>query len=134
MRVLVCGGRDFDDPSFLDMTLDRLHREHGFSILIEGGARGANRLAGAWADVRGIAHEKYPADSEGLGRKAGPIRNEKMLGEGKPDLVVTFPGGRGTAHMTMIAKEAGVRVIDTGDTDGVDGHWRRRVHDESIGD
>lgn len=34
-----------------------------------------------------------------------------MLQEGKPDLVVAFPGGRGTAHMTRIAQEAGVPVV-----------------------
>jgi hypothetical protein len=35
-----------------------------------------------------------------------------MLMEGKPDLVVGFPGGRGTAHMCRIAGEAGVEVIE----------------------
>ena len=35
-----------------------------------------------------------------------------MLDEGKPDLVVAFPGGRGTAHMTRIARGAGIEVIE----------------------
>jgi hypothetical protein len=35
-----------------------------------------------------------------------------MLAEGKPDLVVGFPGGRGTAHMCSIARAAGVEVIE----------------------
>jgi hypothetical protein len=52
------------------------------------------------------------AEWETLGRKAGPIRNERMLTEGKPDLVVAFPGGRGTAHMTRLAREAGVEVVE----------------------
>jgi hypothetical protein len=39
------------------------------------------------------------AEWERLGRKAGPIRNQRMLEEGKPDLVVAFPGGTGTAGM-----------------------------------
>ena len=46
-----------------------------------------------------------------LGRKAGPIRNQRMLDEGKPDLVVAFPGGTGTAGMVALACKAGVRVI-----------------------
>jgi hypothetical protein len=52
------------------------------------------------------------ADWAGLGRKAGPLRNERMLHEGKPQLVVAAPGGRGTSHMTHIAREAGVEVIE----------------------
>ena len=46
-----------------------------------------------------------------LGRKAGPIRNQRMLDEGKPDLVVAFPGGKGTNGMIDLARNAGVRVI-----------------------
>lgn len=44
------------------------------------------------------------------GKAAGPIRNQRMLDEGKPDLVVAFPGGRGTADMVRRAKAAGVPV------------------------
>jgi hypothetical protein len=40
----------------------------------------------------------------------GPIRNKPMLEEGKPDLVVAFPSGRGTANMMKQAREAGVPV------------------------
>jgi hypothetical protein len=112
MRVLVCGGRQFDDVSFARAILDRLHAEHRFQVLIEGDARGADRIAGDWADLRGVEHVKFPADWEKLGRKAGPIRNEQMLREGKPDLVIALPGGRGTANMVRIAREAGVRVIE----------------------
>ena len=41
---------------------------------------------------------------------AGPKRNQQMLDEAKPDMVVAFPGGKGTAHMRQIAKAAGVPV------------------------
>jgi hypothetical protein len=81
-------------------------------MMIEGDARGADRIAGEWADLRGIEHVNFSADWKKLGRTAGPIRNEQMLREGKPDLVIALPGGRGTAHMVRIAREAGVRVIE----------------------
>jgi UDP-N-acetylmuramoylalanine-D-glutamate ligase len=55
---------------------------------------------------------KAPADCETHGRSADPIRNRRTLDEGKPDLVVAFPGGRGTAHMVSQARAAGVRVIE----------------------
>jgi hypothetical protein len=55
--------------------------------------------------------ERYRADWAKHGRAAGPIRNKQMLEEGKPDLVVAFPGGQGTANMMSQVREAGVRVM-----------------------
>jgi hypothetical protein len=112
MRVLVCGGRTFADQALLEATLDRLHHIRVFTTLIEGDAVGADRMAGAWADARGIAHEVFKADWEGQGSKAGPLRNLRMLEEGRPDLVIAFPGRSGTAHMKRIAREAGVAVVE----------------------
>ena len=112
MRVLVCGGRLFTDRALLEATLDRLHGIHVFTVLIEGDAVGADRMAGAWAEAQGIAHEVYRADWDGLGAKAGPLRNIQMLEEGRPDLVIAFPGRSGTAHMKRIAHEAGVAVVE----------------------
>jgi len=111
-RVLVCGGRDYDDQRHLNETLDKLHVEHKFSVVIEGEARGADTLARVWAEGRKVEVAKFPADWKLNGRKAGPIRNRRMLVEGKPDLVVAFPGGTGTAHMVRIAREAGVKTIE----------------------
>jgi hypothetical protein len=41
--------------------------------------------------------------SQGDGRAAGPRRNQRMLEDFRPDLVVAFPGGRGTAYMVRRA-------------------------------
>ncbi len=112
MRVLVCGGRGFTDQDLLEAALNRLHHARVFTVLIEGDARGADRMAGAWAEAQGIAHHVFKADWEALGAKAGPARNQQMLEEGRPDLVVAFPGGGGTAHMVRLAREAGVEVIE----------------------
>lgn len=110
MRVLVTGGRDFGNRELLFEILDRLHATHGFTLLIHGDASGADRLAGEWGAARGVAVEAHPADWKKHGRAAGPIRNQKMLEE-NPELVVAFPGGRGTADMVTKAKRAGVEVF-----------------------
>lgn len=111
MRVLVCGGRDFSGTDVAYAALDRLRREYGFDVVIEGDAHGADRIAGFWARKRRLDNLKFPADWAAHGRAAGPIRNQKMLDEGKPDLVIAFPGGRGTADMVRRAETAGVRVV-----------------------
>jgi hypothetical protein len=56
--------------------------------------------------------ETYEADWESHGRAAGPIRNAKMLIEGKPDYVIAFPGGYGTLDMKKKAIKAGLEVRD----------------------
>lgn len=106
MKVLVCGGRDFDDVDLMYGVLDALDINH----VVSGHARGADQMAEMWADQRGIPLSIFPAEWEVHGRRAGPIRNQQMLDEGKPDLVIAFPGGRGTADMVARAKKAGVMV------------------------
>lgn len=93
-------------------VLNKLHREAGIGCLIEGGALGADRLAQDWANGTGIPVETYEADWENQGSFAGPARNARMLAEGRPDLVIAFPGGRGTADMMRKARKAGVEVIE----------------------
>lgn len=110
MRVLVCGGRDFSDCGLMFNTLDALAKVEVVDCIIEGDARGADRIAGAWAKRRRIDLRLFPADWAQYGKAAGPIRNQKMLDAGKPDLVIAFPGGNGTADMVRRARGAGIEV------------------------
>lgn len=110
MRLLVCGGRDFCDAVLVFAALDCVHEKRSVSLLIHGAAKGADSLADQWANERGIQVLRFPADWNKEGRAAGPIRNQKMLQVGKPDGVVAFPGGRGTADMIAQATKAGLKV------------------------
>lgn len=115
MIVLVCGGRDFKDRDLLFGTLDRLmlDDEHGIERIIHGGASGADTLAGEWAMLHEVVCEVYPAKWKTHGRKAGPIRNQQMLDEAMPDVVVAMPGGFGTSDMVLRARRAEVyRIIE----------------------
>ena len=111
MRVLVCGGREFYDLKFVHATLDMIHAKTPIAVVIEGGARGADDLAHSWAERNNVALATFVADWKLYGKRAGPIRNELMLREGKPDLVVAFPGGDGTANMVRLAERALVPLI-----------------------
>lgn len=110
LRVLVCGGRNFNSREVVFSALAALHAERPISWIIEGGASGVDRLAYAWALQEGLQHRTYRADWSTHGRAAGPIRNATMLADGDPDLVLAFPGGRGTEDMVRRAVAAGVPV------------------------
>ena len=81
-------------------------------VIIHGAARGADSLANDYATERGLRVVSYPADWKTHGRRAGPIRNKKMLTESQPHVIIAFKGGNGTAHMMKIGREAGVTVYE----------------------
>lgn len=111
MRVLVCGGRNFQAFEFVYETLDEIHGDGDIDTIIEGGARGADEWARIWAREASVKLITVPADWDSQGKAAGPIRNQRMVDDFKPDLVVAFPGGRGTADMVRRAKAAGIKVM-----------------------
>jgi hypothetical protein len=128
MRVLVCGGRDFDDAARVRQVLDHYHAQRPFSVVIHGAARGADSLAGQWARAWRIPELPFPADWLDLKTEpvvtrrrqdgtpynalAGLSRNTRMLREGKPTLVIAFPGDDGTADMVRKSHMAKVPVLE----------------------
>lgn len=119
MRVLVCGGRDFKDGNRIMHELLKLAEDvpgeddRPIKTIIHGCCpTGADAIASALAVGHCIPEWRFPANWMGEGKAAGPKRNQRMLEIGKPDVVLAFPGGRGTADMVRRAKAAGVRVIE----------------------
>jgi hypothetical protein len=110
MRVLVCGGRAYNNVANVWDTLDALQTSRPIALVIEGGAPGADRLARVWAQKHRVPLKTYSADWSRHGKAAGPIRNQRMIDDGKPDLVVAFPGGKGTTDMVQRAFAANVQV------------------------
>ena len=113
MKVLVCGGRDFNDRKLLFKTLDDLYEScSGIIEIVSGGARGADELAEHWSRSCQVKRTIYPAKWVLLGRQAGFSRNHEVLDNEKPDLIVAFPGGKGTTHMVAIARQGGYEVTE----------------------
>ena len=110
MRVLVCGGRDFADETAVINYLFRVDDDRKITAIIHGGASGADELAGKTAQLLSVPCTIFRASWRKHGKAAGPIRNQKMIDEGKPDLVVAFPGGKGTADMVRRANAVGIDV------------------------
>ena len=116
--VLVCGGRDFTNKR---MMTDVLHgvmtdraiydRDSQRMVIVHGNARGADKMAGHFADHWDCPVFAIPAEWLRLGpQAAGPYRNAQMLNWLDIGLVVAFPGGTGTADMVDRAKRAGITV------------------------
>ena len=110
MKVIVCGGRDFSDRAFVFGALDSIDAACRIDLVIHGAASGADSLAEEWAWNRGVGSWPCPVDWATHGRAAGPIRNRHMLTIGA-ELLVAFPGGKGTADMIKQAKSKGVQVF-----------------------
>ena len=111
MRVLVCGDRNWTNRQRIGVRLSSLLPNE--DVIIHGGCRGADKLAGQAAKALGFPVEVYPAEWTRHGRAAGPIRNQQMLDTGidlllafHPDLVTS----KGTRDMVMRADKAGVTV------------------------
>lgn len=140
MRVLVCGGRNYgyvpsgvtkwtpayyqalrvadQERATLEVELSRLARP---TLIIHGEAHGADELAAQWARRNDVADLGFRANwyPHGAGRNRGPLdrsavprRNQRMIDEGKPDFIIAFPGGSGTADMVRRARAANVEVIE----------------------
>lgn len=111
---LICGGRDFTNQPLFESVMHQILELRGCpSKVVHGAARGADSLAGEWARKMAIEQVRMPADWRAHGKAAGPIRNEAMLVEQKPKVVIAFPGGSGTADMVSRAhKVEGVDVIE----------------------
>lgn len=106
-RIIVSGGRDFEDYEYLKHKLDdMISKLNGHRIIIiSGGAKGADALAEQYARDNGIEFKRFNAQWDLFGRRAGYIRNETMLdyaeeATGKSVLVAFWDGqSRGTAHI-----------------------------------
>ena len=106
MTLLVCGGRHYSDRARVAEVLDTLQPK----AIVHGDAHGADTLAGEYARNNLIEVRAYPANWSKYGRAAGPIRNQQMIDSEPVDMVVAFPGGRGTAHMVQTARTHGIHV------------------------
>lgn len=111
MRLLVCGGRDYRNHGEVWRALNHIHTRTPINVMIEGGASGADRWCAKWAaGQHGVEVETFTANWTRDGKAAGPIRNQRMIDEGKPDALLAFPGGRGTADMLRRARTAKIKV------------------------
>lgn len=108
-RIVVTGGREYADMDVVRHAFDSLLIGTSDTI-VNGGCRGADELCRLIAVERGVNVETMKADWNRYGRSAGPIRNSQMIAS-KPDIVMAFPGGRGTSNCVNLARDAKIPIM-----------------------
>lgn len=120
-RILICGDRNYKDWLKVQDYLNTISRT---TIIIHGGARGADSLAGNLATSLNMKVIKFPAEWDKYGKAAGVLRNQQMLDDGHPDLVVYFhkdlENSKGTKDMVTRAVDNKIKTIngETGESYG----------------
>lgn len=110
-RVIVTGGRNFNDRALVAYAFGYLLGNDRQDVtIVHGDAPGADTIAAEVAETVGYQVEPHPADWKRYRNGAGPIRNAEMIDTGA-DLVIAFPGGRGTANCCSLAEVAGIEVV-----------------------
>lgn len=128
MRVIIAGGRHFEDYKLLKFKCNEILKNVIEEILIvSGGAKGADTLAIKYAKEKGYKFKVYEADWDNISipgavasqRKgsdefynvyAGKERNIKMAKNA--DCLIAFWDGksRGTEHMIDVARQKNLKV------------------------
>lgn len=113
MKVLICGDRNWRDEAAIASCIDALPLG---AIIIQGEARGADKIAGRLAAKKGFHVMSFPANWNRYGKAAGPIRNRQMMQEGSPHLTVFFHNNlrqsKGTRDMVKVSVDKGVPVLN----------------------
>lgn len=105
-RVIIAGGRDFDDYAKLSEAMDfYLGKIDDEIVVLCGMCTGADNLGFRYAKEHGYQVKFHSAEWDRFGRAAGPIRNEEMAKNA--DALVAFWDGqsRGTKNMIELAKK-----------------------------
>lgn len=114
MKVLVCGGLDFNNIELLSTAMREIQKKvlpRCIEVIVEGGSVGADETARAWAWSENIHVATVVALWSEFGVSAGPIRNRVMVDLlSDDDIVIMFPGGDGSGHVAYTARENDVPV------------------------
>lgn len=106
MKLAVVGSRSFNDYELLKTKLDAIHNTvKPITLIISGGANGADSLAERWAKENAISTKIFFPDWNKYGKKAGYLRNIEIVKNA--DVVIAFWDGqsKGTLHSINLAKQ-----------------------------
>ena len=109
MKTIIAGSRGITNY----YILIKAYMQCPFDItsVVSGCARGVDTLGEKFANDNSLPLEKYPADWDTYGKRAGYIRNTEMADNAEALLAIWDGESRGTKHMIDIAREKGLKVF-----------------------
>lgn len=112
MRILITGSRDWTDQNLIWDTLNNIAEP--YAVLVSGACpTGADKMAEDWAGNQpDITVERYPADWKRFGKRAGFLRNSKMVELGA-DICLAFikNKSKGATMTADLAEKAGIKTV-----------------------
>ena len=107
-KIVIAGCRNYNNydeaKEYIDLYISKIRQKHNL-VFISGGCRGADMLGERYATENGFKIERYPADWDTNGKKAGPMRNKQMAEN--CDFVICFwdRQSKGTKSMIEYARQ-----------------------------
>jgi len=131
IRLLVCGSRDWKNKNIIAAYIEQISkRDTGVKCVIEGGASGADIIGRVVAQELKIPVITFLANWQKYDKKAGMLRNQQMIDEGKPDFVLAFhnniDASKGTKDMIQRAKKNNIPGCLIGEF-GIIESWNRET-------
>ena len=110
LKVIVAGGRDFEDYNLLSEKLDILFSKRSDVVIVSGMATGVDSLAVKYAEDKHLRVSEFPADWKKHGNASGFRRNIQMARFA--DACVCFWNGKspGTKHMIDTAEKYNLKL------------------------
>lgn len=116
MKLIIAGSRILNNYPFITQLINSLPKDVLNSVeeVVSGGAKGVDAAGELWSLYRGIPVKVFPPDWDGLGKKAGFVRNKQMAEYADALLAVRINHSKGTTHMieTMQALDKPTFVVD----------------------
>ena len=111
IRVIIAGGRDFQDWDKLVEVCDKAFKDYQYVEIVSGAATGADKLGERYANERGHQIKRFPADWDKYGKSAGYRRNAEMA-DYAGALIAFWDGqSKGTSHMINLAKGKELKIL-----------------------
>jgi len=101
MKVIIAGGRDFNDYNTLVNVAESWPTP--ITEVISRKAKGADNLGEEWANECDVPIKEFPANWDKYGKPAGYIRNEQMAKQAEGLLAFWDGKSKGTKHMIDLA-------------------------------
>lgn len=110
-KLIIAGSRDFNDYEFLKTKISFLLQNVKEEIeIVSGRAKGADKLGERFALEMGYKVKYFVPDWDGLGKRAGIMRNKDMADYANACVVFWKNKSKGSANMIDEAKKRNLKL------------------------